>query len=450
MSTEFSSGAALCIGDKIKGYEILQVFEAGMYTYPAKARAANGRTVFFKKYRTPGGSAKWFSRFIDYQTELKQRIESGPAKSLCYEFIEFFDLEKKGAAVPLRVIYQVFEWIEGGSDLRKMLNAANTNPSSLSWQQRVIFSRVMLAGINAIHKSGVIHTDLKPENLYLVPDAAVTAKYKLRVIDMDSSLLEGRPVPWPESRGYVQSPGYGSPEHLLGPAPAKASDVFTCGLMLGELLGKGHPAAPNLDDYEDIVKNGRLMPIEVQQPVEGVSDAAFLSFVINGCLRPEASRRPTAEQVLLALNGRLSEWDGRRASTTSTALPPPPPPPPPSPEPPAPPASGPPPAPAPPTTASSGVVLIGPGDHKRSANIETTFGRAVFKSWGADYEMFMSSEQFRLFKDGAGLWLVAHCPGAKNSTNVDGVPISTPVPLRTGMTVTLGKTGKCPVTLNLA
>jgi len=173
MSGEFSSARALEAGDRINGYEILKAFDPGGFTYPAKARAPNGRVVFFKKYRKPGGSSPWQEAFISYQEELKKRVQSTPAKAFCYEFIDFFKLEKSGTRLPMRVFYQVFEWIDGGSDLRSMLDAARP----LLGEQRLIFSKVMLAGVNSIHKAGIIHTDLKQENLYLVPDDSIAAKF---------------------------------------------------------------------------------------------------------------------------------------------------------------------------------------------------------------------------------------------------------------------------------
>ncbi len=77
------------------------------------------------------------------------------------------------------------------------------------------------------------------------------------------------------------------------------------------------------------------------------------------------------------------------------------------------------------------------------------FGRTAFRAWGADYEQFMSPEQFRLFRDSAGNWMIEHCAVAKNATNVDGKALTGPVRVSSGSTVTLGKTGKCPVRLNL-
>jgi serine/threonine protein kinase len=193
MGAEYSSGIKFDKGDRIKGYEIVNVFEPGSMAFSGKAKAPNGRPVFFKKYVCPGGSSPWLAGFVSYQSELKQKIQGNPAsKGLCYEFIEFFEMSKTGGMVPLRAFYQVFEWVEGGSDLRKMLDTAKANPSSYSWSQKVTFARVMMAGVNAIHRSGVIHTDLKPNNLYLIPDTSLGAKYKLRIIDMDYSTVKKR------------------------------------------------------------------------------------------------------------------------------------------------------------------------------------------------------------------------------------------------------------------
>jgi serine/threonine protein kinase len=212
MSTEYSSGVKFKEGDRIRGYEILRAFDPGGFAFSAKAKAPTGRPVFFKKYKRPGGSSPWLAGFITYQTELKRRVQAdAAARSLCYEFIEFFEMSKPGGTVPLRAFYQVFEWVEGGKDLSKVVEEIRTSPAADDWNQRVIFARVMVAGVNAIHRAGVIHTDLKPENFYLLPEPAIAAKYKLRVIDMDFSLLDGKQAPWHGHEGYVGTPGYLSP-----------------------------------------------------------------------------------------------------------------------------------------------------------------------------------------------------------------------------------------------
>lgn len=480
---EHSSGVKLREGDKIKGYQIKRVFDPGGFAFASKALSPSGRTVFFKKYKRPGGSSPWLEGFINYQSELKRRIQADAvASKLCYEFVEFFERSKTGGSVPMRAFYQVFEWVDGGSDLRGVLDELKTAPSAYDWNQRVVFTRVMAAGIHAIHKAGVIHSDLKPENFYLVPDPSIPVKWKIRVIDMDFSLLDGKRAPWHGHEGYVGTPGYMSPEHLNQVVPERASDVFTLALILGELLGSGHPAAGAMENYDDLAKGGSLSEIEVQQPIERVSDMGFLNYVVNACLRPEASRRPTAEQLLKALNGALNEFDGIRPGSSEV-----------------PPARFPEPTPAPSRTRSSvppplpaealvpvvespasaptsrtprtptvpvrasvptasipipatgqTVELHGPDGASLKAAISTKFGRNHFKRWGEDYEKFMSPEQFHLFRDASGKWMVEHCSYAKNMTNADGNPIPSPVIVQNGMVLSLGKTGKCAITLNLS
>ena len=467
MSRECTSAAKYKEGDIIKGYKIEKVFDPGAMAYASKAIAPSGRPVFFKKYKMPGGDTPWLQGFIDYQNELKRRVTGDSlTRELCYEFIEFFDRSKTIGSDSLKAFYQVFEWVEGGSDLRKVLDKLKSDPAAYDWGQRTAFARVMVAGIFAIHKAGVIHTDLKPENFYLVPAPKIVFKWKIRVIDMDWSLLEGKQAPWHGQEGYVTTPGYASPEHLNRGVPERASDVFTLGLIIGELLGAGHPAAKSpggIDNYNELVLNGKLSSIEIQQPLERVADIDFLNHVVNACFRLDATSRPTAEQLLRALNGNLNEFDGKSPSGTPEHI----------------------------TVKiedkkaedkkaevkkaevkkvevkkvevkkaevkkvevkkilGTSVELQGPSGAVVSAGIATKFGRNHFKAWGVDYEKFMSPEQFHVFRDSSGNWMIEHCSYAKNVTNADGNPISSPALVRDGMLLSLGKTGKCPITLKL-
>jgi serine/threonine protein kinase len=469
---DFSSGIKLQEGDIIKGYEVKKVFDPGAFAFASKAVSPTGRVVFFKKYKRPGGSSPWLQGYIDYQAELKRRIQGDAvAKKLCYDFVEFFERCKPGGSSTMRAFYQVFEWVEGGSDLRKVIDQLKTGISAYDWDQRVVFARVMTAGIHAIHKAGVVHTDLKPENFYLVPDPSIPVKWKIRVIDMDFSLLEGKQAPWHGHEGYVGTPGYMSPEHLNNLIPGRASDVFTLALIIGELLGSGHPVAGQMDHYDEFVRSGNLPTVEIQQPVERVPDMAFLNYVVNACLRLEPANRPTAEQLLKALNGALDQFDGIRPGSTIASSPPSKPtksalpaeklksvPPPLPTKPPsltAPKAkpvtktpATPPPLPNATRTGST-VEIVGPGGAVLKAAIPTKLGRNHLKRWGEDFEKFMSPEQFQLFKDDSGGWIVEHCSYAKNVTNVDGIPLTQATPVRDGMTLTLGKTGKCQITLKI-
>lgn len=442
MAGEHVSGVRFREGDRIKGYEVLKTFDPGAFAFAAKAKSPEGRTVFFKKYKRPGAASAWYDGFVAYQQELKRRIQADVAsKSLCYEFIEFFEMKKAGAAVPLRAFYQVFEWVEGGTDLRGVLDTLKFNPRAFDWKQRVIFAKVMMAGINAVHKAGIIHTDLKPENFYLIPEPAIAAKYKLRVIDLDFSLLDGKQAPWHGHEGYVGTPGYMSPEHQTGMIPGKHSDVFTCSLILGELLGGLHPCAENMDDFDERARSGRLRAVTVVEAIPEIADLTFLEHVINSGLNPDFKRRPTAEQLLMALNGRLAEFGGKNPKSFMAG-------------------SGPLPAATTPTpkTAPSPVrplppaalVISGGPGQTLSISISSTLGRSHFKAWGADFERFMSAEQFLLTRQSDGGWTIEHCSSAQNATTVEGEPLSGKKEVTNGIVVALGKSGKCPLNLSLS
>ena len=440
MSSAYASGVKFADGDVIKNYRIVKYLGAGAFTFFGKAVGPDGATVFLKKYRSPGPRSPWYEAFVAYQMALKSRLEQNPAAaSMCYEFKEFFELEKRGTGnLPLKVFYQVFQWVEGGSDLRHVIEQTRKSPSQYSWKQRVIFARVLMAAVKAIHEAGIVHSDLKPENVYLLPEPSIAAKYKLRLIDMDFSLIVGKAAPWEGHTGYVGTPRYLSPEHLLGKVPTPASDIFTAALILGELLGPGHPWGGDSDTYEAAAKLGKIPAVSVQQPITEAPDLAFLNHVISSAFRPELRHRPTADQLLQALNGRLSAWDGRTPAATSTTSVPPP----------TLPAPVEPSTRAPVAVVAGSLLLTGPAGQSLTVNVSGVFGRDQFKRWHNDFERFLASEQFNLEKRSDGTWMVSHCAGALNATMANGTPVGTAVPIRGAMVLSVGQNGKCPLTIS--
>ena len=401
-------------GKKIKTYEIVRELNRGAFANAYEAVSPKGR-VFFKQYKSPTKLVDWYPGFVDHQKELKRRIIADlAAADRCYKFIDFFE-DPSG-------FHQVFEFIEGGKTLTECIEERGR----FKWDQMVMFAKTMMFGMKALHQVKIIHTDLKPDNIILIPDATISMGYKLRVIDLDWAIFSDRQAPWHGKQGYIGTPNYQSPEHLTaGKIPLFASDMFTCGIMLGEALGEGHPFSDSGEGYDAAVLAGRFKPIRLREPVPKVDDQAFLEAILNACLDPDHAKRPTAAQVSDALMGKTFPWHSVKEERKT------PPPPPPLREVPPPP---------PPTVSSKSIEICFDGKKVTQATVDAEFGKQLFKSTHADAQ-FLSNPQFKLRKQG-GQWMIEHCATATNETIVDGRKLSGVEPVRDGMRVAVGNSAK--------
>jgi len=178
-----------------------------------------------------------------------------------------------------------------------------------------------MAGIEALHQSKIAHADLKPANVYLVHDSTIKAGYQLKLIDMDFSLLTDHRAPWHGHQGYIGSDNYRSPEHLMRrQVPDTRSDIFTCGLILSELLTGRHPYwSEDQGEYAKKALGHQSKPLPLAGIMPSPAQNAAVSLALHRCLSPNPVERPTAAELREVLSGRTSE---RQASDKSPQSPP--------------------------------------------------------------------------------------------------------------------------------
>jgi serine/threonine protein kinase len=99
----------------------------------------------------------------------------------------------------------------------------------------------VVAGLQAIHACGIVHRDLKSENVFLVPDPRGFE----RAVVMDFGLarsLDGSVVStWPLARVLAGTIDTMAPEQIEGRHPEPAMDIFAFGVLAFELLTGRRP-----------------------------------------------------------------------------------------------------------------------------------------------------------------------------------------------------------------
>jgi serine/threonine protein kinase len=309
----------------------------------------------------------------------------------------------------------------------------------------VNWAKVLVAGVAALHESRIVHADLKPANAYVIKDPTLSSGYQLKLIDMDFSLLADRKAPWHGFQGYVGTDNYRSPEHLLrGDPPGLASDVFTAGLMLYELLAAYHPYwSEDQAEYAKRVNAHATKPPALSGTMPGPATNAEVSAVLYRCLSPDPAARPTAAALLSVLNGRTA------AATTrsSTAVP----------RTPAPTSATVSPSPSP-TPASPAAVrkplvsqalkLRAPDGKTLSLRVRTELGKSLLRQFGAD-SAFWDDPQCAVERSPSGEWTLKPLSSTTNDTLLNGRALTTPRVLSEGDSIAVGSEAKALVKLPL-
>ena len=422
----------LKVGDTIRGYRIIKVFGPGMMAISYGAQAPSGSKVFFKQYKSPAPTVVWYPAFVAYQKELSDRVRAGKAAHFAVRQVDAFE-ERWGG----RCYFQAYEFVENGADLQQVLDkererhrltksAPARDPSV--WARHVTWAKVLTAAIAALHESKIVHADLKPANAYLIEDSTIGSGYQLKLIDMDFSLLSDRRAPWHGFQGYVGSDNYRSPEHLTrGSVPALGSDVFTCGLMLYELLAGEHPYwRDDQTEYAALVRAHAAKPPALLGAMPLPANNAEVSAALHRCLSPDPAARPTAAALRDILSGRSAKPAGRGAfaSAVSPAR-----------------STGTP-------LVSEGIELLGPDGHSVRIGVRTELGKALVCQFGAEGE-FWDNRQCVLERRAGAQWIVSPVAGTTNETLVNGKTLTAPHELRDGDLIAVGRQEKGVVKLPL-
>jgi serine/threonine-protein kinase len=189
--------------------------------------------------------------------------------------------------------YLVTRLIEGKT-LREFASETRLSPDAV-----MALSIPLLEGLNAMHSLGFVHRDLKPENLM------VTNSGQLVIVDLGLTMRDNHSRLTDEGTVAGSVP-YMSPEQIEGGKITRASDVWSLGVILYELLCGQRPFERPLvgEEVAAILRGSfdHLDQIDRRVP-EG------LAALIHSCLRLDPAKRPTNAADLISRMKKLMTCD---------------------------------------------------------------------------------------------------------------------------------------------
>lgn len=202
--------------------------------------------------------------------------------------------------------FLVMELLRGQS-----LAALLEHEKRLSPELSVSVAESVLETLSAAHAEGVLHRDMKPENVFLCDDGAI------KVLDFGVAKIldEGTRDKLTRTGALIGTPAYMAPEQARGLPSDERGDLWSVGVMLYEMLSGSLPfSAAN---YQ-----GMLMAIATHS-APSIADSSpsldrELVAIVDRALRPSLAERWPDAQVFAAA---LTQWRTDRGVARTSATP---------------------------------------------------------------------------------------------------------------------------------
>ncbi len=276
------SDAKRKLAGKIVGgrFELLDlVVSGGMADLYRAVQRPVGRVVAVKLLRR--GDAELVFRFRR-EAEIVSRLR-------CPHTVTLFDFGEEE-----EFLYIAMEYLVG-----ETLFDAVGRRGSLKPPQMIDIAGQVLASLQEAHALGVIHRDLKPENVFLVapesnggsPGPRSPRGVFAKVLDFGlAKLLVGGKEGVTAAGFTVGTPGYMSPEQLVGGAVDARSDLFSLGVVLYQGLTGSLP-------YEGMAVLSGIPP-KPMKAAGGSVPPAFADLILQALQADPAKRPATALEML--------------------------------------------------------------------------------------------------------------------------------------------------------
>jgi energy-coupling factor transporter ATP-binding protein EcfA2 len=299
VDTQPSAPAAepqLAAGMRVRHYELIrELGRGGMGVVWAARDTKLGRRVAIK--------------FVVQATQVlaEQFLVEAQATAQCtHEHIVIIHEVDEHDGMP----YMVLEFLEGHT-LREAMTAVERFPTSRVLELVLPVARALARA----HELAIVHRDLKPENVF------VTTAGQIKVLDFGIAKALGG-----ELRAGLERPGalvgtlpYMAPEQMTGGEVDVRADVWAVGIMMWELLTGTHPIHPPVPDalFEAAASDAMMPSLAIVEP----QLPAALSALVDRCLSKPREQRPTAAELVRALEQLAPTRAGRTLAADESPYP---------------------------------------------------------------------------------------------------------------------------------
>ncbi|MDQ0685770.1 putative Ser/Thr protein kinase [Streptomyces achromogenes] len=141
----------------------------------------------------------------------------------------------------------------------------------------------VLGALEAAHAAGILHRDVKPDNILLGRhDRVVLTDFGIARIEGETNLTD--------TGGFVGSPEYIAPERVLGRRPGPAADLWSLGVVL-------YAATEGVSPFRRSNTPATLQSVLNAAPAPPAAAQGPLAEAVDGLLRKDPAHRPTAGRV---------------------------------------------------------------------------------------------------------------------------------------------------------
>lgn len=273
-----------------------------------------GETVALKTIVCTGlDNARLFPR-LRAEVQIARRVTH---PNVC-RILEFGTTEARAPYFEV-VPYFTMEYLRG-STLKDSLNRRGRLPAA----EVVTLATQILDGLAAVHAAGIVHRDLKTENVFLIPNTNGIPRAVVMDFGLARSIATQDPGSGLSGDALVGTPAYMAPEQTLGGEPTPAWDIFSLGVVVFELLSGKLPFSGKTALATAMARIRDSAP-PLSSAVPGIHPE--LQAVVARCLQTDPARRfPSAIAardafVRIQHTQRLSTEDrGRRALHIGSGL----------------------------------------------------------------------------------------------------------------------------------